>query len=367
MEIAAAIFGVVLLAVLAVDVFETIVLPRRVAGRFRLTAVFYRVTWLPWRWVATLIPNKKRREAYLSIYGPLSLLVLLAFWASVLIVSFAFLRWAALSDVAQGGGRVTSGTELYISAISFVGMEESVPRDTWARSLTVLEALSGFALLAMVIGYLPVLYQSFSRRESTITLLDARAGSPPSASELLQRFGRGADGRAALPELLRDWEHWAAELLESHVSYPVLGFFRSQHDNQSWLGSMTAILDVCTLIMAGIEEVSPFQAELTFAMARHAIVDLAKIFNVPPMLRCHDRLPPDDLVRLRASLAKSGVRLREGGESEKRLAELRRMYEPYVEALSQRLLMELPQWTGDNRHNWTTSKWEKFSGSVALH
>jgi hypothetical protein len=366
MNFAAGIFAVLLLALVSIDVFETIVLPRRVAGRFRLTAVFYRVTWRPWAFVAARLANKKRREAFLSIYGPVSLLVLLVFWTGMVIFSFALLRWAFAADVLPSGMRVSSGTETYISAISFVGMEEALPRHAWARALTVLEALSGFGLLAMVIGYLPVLYQSFSRRESNITLLDARAGSPPSASELIRRFGQG-EGVRALPELLRDWEHWAAELLESHVSYPVLGFFRSQHDNQSWLGSMTAILDVCALVMAGIDDISPFQAELTFAMARHAIVDLAKIFNVPPLQRCHNRLPPDDLQRLRESLAKSGVRLRDGGQSDKRLAELRGMYEPYVEALSQRLLMELPNFIGENKHNWTTSKWERISGTVALH
>jgi hypothetical protein len=366
MTIVAGIFAAVLLALVSMDVFETIVLPRRVAGRFRLTAVFYRMTWAPWRWAASRIAGKKQREAFLSIYGPMSLLVLLAFWTGVLICSFALLRWAAGSDIAPSGARVGFGAEAYISAISFLGIEEVLPRDNWARILTVLEALSGFALLAMVIGYLPVLYQSFSRRESNITLLDARAGSPPSASELLQRFGHGV-GAEGLPELLRDWEHWAAELLESHVSYPVLGFFRSQHDNQSWLGSMTAILDVCAVVMTGVEGVSAFQAELTFAMARHAIVDLAKIFNVPPLRRCHDRLPPDDLQRMRETLAKNGVRLHDDGASDKRLAELRGMYEPYVEALSQRLLMDLPSFIGENKHNWTTSKWERIAGSVALH
>ena len=366
MSVFAAIIAIVLLALVSIDVFETIVLPRRVAGRFRLTALFYRATWRPWAWIGSRVPNKKKREAYLSIYGPLSLLVLLVFWTAVVIASFALLRWAAGADLTPQGSRVSAGAEIYISSISFVGIEEALPRDSWTRALTVLEALSGFGLLAMVIGYLPVLYQSFSRRESAITLLDARAGSPPSASELLRRFGHDA-GAQALPELLRDWEHWAAEVLESHVSYPVLAFFRSQHDNQSWIGCMTTILDACAIIMTGIDGISPFQAELTFAMARHAIVDLAKVFNVPPKVRCHDRLPPDDLARFRALLAESGVKLREGAEAEKRLLELRKMYDPYVEALSQRLLMDLPNWIGDNRHNWTTSKWERIAGSVVLH
>src|ERR1051325_4411157 len=142
MNIAAAILAVLLLALVSVDVFETIVLPRRVAGRFRLTAVFYRVTWRPWAWVAARLANKKRREAFLSVYGPLSLLVLLVFWTAMVIFSFALLRLAFGSDVLPSGGRVSTAAEMYISAISFVGVEEALPRDAWARALTVLEALS---------------------------------------------------------------------------------------------------------------------------------------------------------------------------------------------------------------------------------
>src|ERR1051326_2223675 len=179
MDFAITFVAIVLLALVSIDVFETIVLPRRVAGRFRLTAVFYRVTWRPWAWVAARLANKKQREAFLSVYGPLSLLVLLVFWTAMVVFSFALLRLAFAADLLPSGTRVSTAVEMYISSISFGGIEEALPRDAWARALTVLEALSGFGLLAMVIGYLPVLYQSFSRRESNITLLDARAGSPP--------------------------------------------------------------------------------------------------------------------------------------------------------------------------------------------
>ena len=112
------------------------------------------------------------------------------------------------------------------------------------RFLVAIESGMGFAFLALVIAYLPALNQSFSRREVSISLLDARAGSPPTASEMFRRHGHD-HGMEALRQLLHEWERWSAELLEGHLSYPVLAYFRSQHDNQSWLAALTAILDTC--------------------------------------------------------------------------------------------------------------------------
>ena len=139
-------------------------------------------------------------------------------------------------------------------------------------------------------GYFPVLYAAFSRREVNIALLDARAGSPPSAAELMRRHSY--DGAAqALSVLLIEWERWSAELLESHISYPLLCYFRSQHNNQSWLSALTAILDTSSLLIAGVQGQEARQAQLTFAMARHALVDLSQIFNRRPTHR-RARPPP---------------------------------------------------------------------------
>ena len=148
--------------------------------------------------------------------------------------------------------------------------------------MAVAETGIGFGFLAVVISYLPVLYQAFSHREVTIALLDARAGSPPTAAQLLVRLARHRNF-APLDRFLEEWERWAAEVLESHVSFPVLSYYRSQHDNQSWLAALTAILDTAALVIAGAKGVDPYQAQLTFAMARHAVVDLAQVYNVPPI------------------------------------------------------------------------------------
>ncbi len=353
--------GIALLAIVLWDAFETIILPRRVAGRFRLTKFFYRTTWRPWRSIAPLLP-RRTGDAFLSFYGPLSLLLLLALWASGIVFAFGMLQWAAGSALTMAGGGPGFGADLYMSGTTFftLGLGDVVPRTAIAKSVTVIEAGTGFAFLALVIGYFPVIYQAFSRREMAISLLDARAGSPPTAGELLWRYRWDKSGDA-LAELLREWERWSADVLESHLSYPALAYFRSQHYNQSWLGALTTILDVSALVMVGLEGWCVEQARLTFAMARHAVVDLAQVFNTPPHEPAQ-RLTDAELPRLRERLAEAGLRLRDGADAAaatKQLAELRLMYEPYVAALARHLAVTLPPWVRqvERPDNWQTSAW----------
>src|SRR2546423_2037587 len=184
--------GVLLLAVVLWDAFETIILPRRVSGRIRLTKLFYRYTWAPWRATARLLTGR-RRDAFLSFYGPLSLIALLALWAVGSVFSFGLLQWAAGSAMTAAGGVGTGfWTDVYMSGTTFftLGLGDVVPRSALAKTLAVVEAGTGFAFLAAVIGYFPVIYQAFSRREGAISLLDPPARSPPSASGLFWRAPR---------------------------------------------------------------------------------------------------------------------------------------------------------------------------------
>ncbi len=343
------------------DAFETIVLPRRVIRRLRLTRFFYSMTWAPWAAVARRL-HGGRREEFLSYYGPLALIVLLGVWALCLVVGFGLIQWALGSAVVVSlGGHSSFFTDLYMSGTTFftLGLGDVVPRTIFARAATVVEGGTGFAFLALVIGYLPVLNQAVSRREATISLLDARAGSPPTAVELLRRRGRTSDAEP-LGDMLREWERWTAELLESHLSYPPLAYFRSHHDNQSWLMALTAILDVSALIMVGVEGAASQPATLAFAMARHATVDLSQVLNTPPHKHPHERLAPAELAKLRAVLADAGIPLRAGDDADQKLAHLRREYEPYVCALAERLVLTLPPWmpAPDAQDDWKTSAWE---------
>jgi hypothetical protein len=365
MHILAGVVGLILRGAVLLDAFETIVLPRRVSRRFRLTRLFYRYTWQIWRvGVRRALPNGWR-EDYLGFYGPFSLLLLLGLWATGLIVGFALVQWALGSALSAPDAHPDFGTDLYMSGTTFftVGFGDVVPRGGKGRLVAVIEGGMGFAFLGAVIGYLPVLYQAFSRREVSITLLDARAGSPPTALELLLRHCPGND-LEAIRGFLQDWERWAAELLESHLSYPVLGYFRSQHENESWLAALTMILDSCALVMAGSDGPAARTARLTFAMARHAAVDLAQVFDTPPRPPAQDRLPPADLAHLREALAAADVLLKTSPAVDEKLDHLRRMYEPYVNALAEYLQVTLPPWlpAADAHDNWRTAVWDRYDG-----
>ena len=362
MLIIGAIAGMVIILAVLLDAFETIVLPRRVQRSFRLTAWFYRNTWRPWARFSKHISSNSRREAYLGYFGPLSLIILLAFWAVGLIFGFALVQYGIGEHVRLGNEPITFGVLLYHSGETFftLGYGDIVPASSGARILAVSEAGMGFAFLGVVIGYLPVVYSAFSTRELEISMLDSRAGSPPTAAELLNRLGCCPD-QLVLDAIFRDWERWSAELLASHLSYGVLSYFRSQHSNQSWLGALTAMLDVTSLVITGIDGIRPEQAKLTFAMARHAAVDLAQVINVKYDPQWIGRITPDELAALRRTLAGNGLRLRTGEEADAKLEKLRSMYEPYVEGMAKRLLITLPPWmhAEKRKDNWQGGPWDK--------
>ncbi len=360
-------FGVVIIAAVLLDAFETMVLPRRVVRNFRLTAWFYRRTWVPWRKIAGHIKRTSRQQNFLGYFGPLSLILLLAFWATGLILGFALVQYGIGGHEQLNQEPLTFGRILYHSGETFftLGYGDIVPTSGAARALSVIEAGMGFAFLGVVIGYIPVVYSSFSKREIQISMLDARAGSPPTAAELLVRLaGRSEDpgvDQRVLDEVLREWERWAAELLEAQISYPVLTFFRSQHSNQSWVGALTTMLDVSSLLLVGIEGVNAGQAKLTFAMARHAAVDLAQVVNAAYDPGAPDRLSDADLDGLREALAAAGLRLRSDVAGREKLTKLRSMYEPYVHSTARNLMLTLPDWRHPqkSKDNWQAGPWDR--------
>src|ERR1700741_5586959 len=218
-SIVATVFGLIIIWVVLLDAFETVVLPRRVTRHFKLTAWFYRRPWIPWRNIARRIKTTSRQQNFLGYFGPLSLILLLGFWAAGLIFGFALIQYGMGGHEQLSGEGLNFGKLLYHSGETFftLGYGDIVPTSGGARALSVIEAGMGFAFLGVVIGYIPVVYASFSRREIQISMLDARAGSPPSAGELLVRLaGRTEEpgvNQRVMDEVLRDWERWAAELL----------------------------------------------------------------------------------------------------------------------------------------------------------
>jgi hypothetical protein len=352
--------SVVLILLVLHDAFETMLLPRRVKRQWRFTRLFYVYSWKPWSAAARRMRLDKRRNSFLSLFGPLSILVLTALWAVGLIFGFAFLHWSLGTPLKGTESEPGLGLYAYFSGVTFftLGFGDLTPVRGLGRFLAVLETGIGFGFLAVVISYLPVLYQAFSRLEVTISLLDARAGSPPAAGTLLDRVARHGDV-GLLRQFLAEWERWGAELLETHLSFPFLSFYRSQHDNQSWLAALTTMLDTSALVVAATQKMDYSQAWMTFAMGRHAAVDLAQLFQARPIEPPADRLPPARLPQLLSRLEQAGLQLRGDEAVQTRLRELRATYEPFLIALSDSFLLPIPPVFLDEEpvDNWQTSAW----------
>jgi Ion channel len=361
--IALAAAGLLLILFVLTEAFEALVLPRRVTRPYRFTRLYYRVGWRAWAAAARLFRSPRREQTFLSVFGPLSLLILFALWAAGLVLGFGLLHHAVSP---RGAGL---GESVYLSGTTFttLGYGDVTPATPAGRALAVAEAATGFGFFAIVISYLPVLYQAFSRREAFIALLDARAGSPPAAGRMLLRTPPGGDGGGCLTDFLAEAERWAAEVLEGHLSFPVLGYYRSQHDNQSWLAALACALDTSAVLLTVVEGTDRNQARLTFAMARHAVVDLGLVLRRPPEAPAEDRLPDARLGELVAALRAAGVRVRDDAAARTRLAELRALYEPFVAGLAGYFRLAVPAlWPAEEKpDNWQTSAWMRRADPLA--
>ena len=142
MRILIGVLGLALLLTVLWDAFETVVLPRHVTRSHRLARLFFRVIWRVWTVLAGLIRSVKTRETYLSFFGPLSMLLLLAFWAAMLALSFAMLLWSLGGVVGSPQGNASFRAALYFSGTTFftLGLGDVLPLTSVARVIAVAEA-----------------------------------------------------------------------------------------------------------------------------------------------------------------------------------------------------------------------------------
>ncbi|HTW43810.1 MAG TPA: potassium channel family protein [Solirubrobacteraceae bacterium] len=359
MRVLVGIAGGTLVVLMLTEIFLAFLLPRRVKRDPRIVRLAFAFGWRPWRRVARLLPAQSR-DTMLGIYGPLGLLINLVLWIGSMMLGYACLQWAGGSHLGVPHGSVDFGNDLYFSAATMTtdGPSSLAAHTAFARAIQVIDAGSGLAVLAIVIGYLPSLYQAFSRREATVSQLDARAGSPPSAGRLVLRTTQ-TGGWAKLGSYLGEWEQWVAELMETHLAYPVLGYFRSQHVNQNWLAAMCTVLDACAFTIAAAPKDSAEPARFTFAIARHAVVDLTYSYRVQPVGEVN-RLPDADLRALLRQLREADVHPHVVDNTvAERLRHMRALYEPYVCALTRRLELALPPWLAPESptDNWRNTDW----------
>lgn len=362
---ACALLGAILVLSILWDAFETMVLTRTVSRKWRFTGLFYLATRPAFYRLMRRYIGERRRHGLLTAFPPLSLLALVACWVGALILGFALLFYGLRLHITSGSGSFSQ--YVYFSGVTFLtlGYGDLAPIESLGRLLAVIEAGTGFLFLALIISYLPVFYSAVQRREIMITMLDSRAGSSPSGHELLRRHAQ-AECMPELIELLKEYERWGGELLEAYLSYPVLCFYRSQHDDQSWLLTATAILDACTLIESGIESDEPwikplrFQAHNTLAMLRHTLVDLAYILKLEPDFKSGSRLTPEIEAWVRSDLAQAGLVLRSDEAAVQRLRETLALYEPYALGMGEELLMPISAFGRAEvlKDNWEIAAWD---------
>jgi Ion channel len=337
--------GVLIWAGIMWDGFATIVLPRTVAPMKRLSGRFYNLSWHFWSLVGRRIRTEERRLSFLAVYGPLSVMLLLVVWASMAVLAFALIYRGSGSRFLEDGTPVGFGSLLYMSGSTFLtlGLGDVTSPDALGRAFMVLEAATGFVFLGLIITYMPLLDQAYAVREVGGLLLQSRAGKPPSAVRLLRRYA-GADRSEILRANLREGEHWMADILQSHLSHPVLCFYRAQHYGQSWLVSLTNLMDTCALLIVGGEGILSEQARLTYRMGLLVLADLTNALGLKMPARAETRLTEADLPVLRAALSSAGVALKLGPAEGSELLRINQRYDAYLHAMSRWLMITLPPW-----------------------
>ena len=336
--------GVVLLAFTLLDVFRTLVMPRAARGRFRLGRLLFRPLWMPWRWIGLRKATTQGREHVLAVAAPFFFFVELVAWVALAVVGYGLVLWSPALSNHLGPGLPSFSSTVYFSGSTFftLGFGDVVSTGS-ARLVTVIEGATGLGMFAVVIAYLPVLYQAFNRREVGVLLLDARAGSPPSGPELLHRMG-SAGARDALPGLFADWERWVADVLETHLSYPILAFFRSPHDNTSWVTALGSVLDASTLLLTAVEDEGQESATLFHGTAVHAVEDLFYYLRLDERQTVISRDEFEDVLH---DLKDDGYSVRPVDEAFEEFTERRATYAPRLDALAVLLAAPPAQWIGD--------------------
>ncbi|MDP9299347.1 MAG: potassium channel family protein [Actinomycetota bacterium] len=339
--------GVIILLWTLFDVLRTLVMPRAARGRFRLSRFLFRPIWRPWRWIGVRRKTVQSRERVLAAAAPVFFFVLLVGWVSLALLGYALILWSPAfvhgmgrSDGSFGDALYTSGSSMFTLGIG------SGAASGWTRAVVVFAGATGLGLFAVVIAYLPVLYQAFNRREVGVLLLDARAGSPPSGPELLHRMGN-AGMASSLPELFGEWERWVADVLETHMSYPILVLFRSPHDNTSWVTSLGSVLDAATLILTAVDDEPDERAKLLYGTAVHAVEDLFYYLRLTEREAVIQR---DEFEDVLDDMKDDGFAIRPLDEAFARFTEKRAKYAPRLDALAVLLAAPPGLWIGDRSY-----------------
>ena len=348
------ILGLVLVFLVGHDVFQSVVVPRWSSRHWRIAPWFTDKLWPLWRGLAGRRADGDAREDFLGTYAPLALMLMLIIWVGTLIMGFGLIFWGLCTRFKPI--LHSFGEALYVAGVTVltIGFGDYAPEDGMARVFTLMAGASGLAVFALVISLLFTLYTTFERREVLSLGLDARAGSPPSGVALLQNYSQ-LELLDKLPQFFEAWEEWSAQVLQSHIAYPLLLFFRSSHDNESWIASLGAVLDSATLLITTVAPCDKCgkgpigSARLMFRMGTHTVVDLSHWFG---FRFDEDEAPPVGVERhefdkAREQLAKAGFSLRPADQAWADFSHHRAQYAAGLNEMAKHFAAPPAQWVGD--------------------
>jgi len=336
--------GAALVALVLYDVFQSVVVPRYTTRALRLAPAFLDGFWDCWRWLGRRMKPGEQREDFLGAFAPLSILLTLILWTLALILGYGLVLHGLQDQVRPPVSDPASA--LYLAAVSLftIGYGDFVPVGLAARITALAAGASGLAVVALVLSLLFNLHASFQRREVQVLVLEGRAGTPPSGVTLLETYA-SLGMLSDLPGLFATWETWAAEVLESHRAYPILPFFRSSHEGQSWVSALGAILDAATLLLTTVEGPARGPAEMLHRMGVHTLADL----NVWCGLKCGPEVGVEraDWEAARQRLASVGFQVRDSEEAWRSFRRARSDYGGPLNSMARHLLIPPAAWIGD--------------------
>lgn len=346
-DILSVVAGVAIVLAVLNDIFQSVVVPRAVGRRWRLSFLVWRGLWRLWPIAAWKFyaADDEKREDFLAVFAPFTLVLLLLVWAAGIIFGYGLVFWGLRGGLAPPVHSL--GQALYFSGTSAltIGFGDVVGRTAGTRFFSILAAISGFSTFSIVTAYLFLLFAAFQTREAFVVTVGARAGTPPSGVNFLCIAGY-SETRDDIARLMIDAQRWAAQLMESHLAYPVLAFFRSSHDYESWVGTLGTLLDAATLLMTTVDGARNGQSRLFFNLGRHATHDLSSYFRLTGA-QGDPGIERAEFDRACDRLESAGYALHERDEAWKRFSELRSAYAGHLNAMA--AFFDIPplQWVGD--------------------
>lgn len=340
-QIAAFAWGAAAILVTVASAVRVLVLPR--SAYDRIAAATFRLTRTIFELPLSRADTYEQRDAIMALYAPVSLLVLPVVWLVLVLAGYTAMFWAT--------GIHPWSAALTLSGSSLFTLGSASSEKLGHTLLTFSESAIGLSLLALLIAYLPTIYAAFSRREATVTLLEVRAGSPPSAVEMIERYSR-INGLDRMTELWETWEVWFSELEETHTSLAALPFFRSPQPQRSWITAAGAVLDGAALVSSTLDLPRDPQQDLCIRAGYIALRSIADFFGIG-----YNRAPrPDDPISVLRSeydevydrLARGGLPVRPDRDAAWRsFAGWRVNYDTVLVALANLVMAPTAPWISD--------------------